>query len=206
MKLSWQQFWGLLWTYSQRVPVDQTQKLLKVSRPSIYRWYKLFRLNLPSQDHVRLKGIVQVDEAYFGRQDKKVSLVAAKERGSSKVAIRIIARKSVGREDIIPFLRQHVVPESKLWSDGAAIYRGIAKHWPVEHSYDVHRKGEFGQTSEIEGFFGSLKTFIRRMYHHVTTDYLHEIVFEYQCRLMLPEIFANPASLLANTLPKFSFA
>jgi len=168
MKLTWRQFWGLLWTYTNKVPVDQTRRVFKISRPTIYRWYDLFRTNLPDQEDVRLESCVQIDEAYFGKKDKKVSLVAAKETNSSKVAARIIPRGSVQRHDITPFLRQHVVPGAKLWSDGAAIYRGIAKHWPVEHSHDIHRKGEFGKTSVIEGFFGAFKTFIRRMYHHVT--------------------------------------
>lgn len=206
MKLGWRQFWGLLWTYTNKVPIDQTRRVLKISRPTIYRWYKLFRTNLPQQEDVRLEGNVQIDEAYFGKKKQKVSLIAAKESHSSKVAARIIPRASVRRSDITPFLRQHVVPSSKLWSDGAAIYKGIAKHWPVEHSYDVHRKGEFGKTSVIEGFFGSFKTFIRRMYHHVTTPKLPELLNEYQCRLMQPEIFDSPASFLSKTLTSVSFA
>jgi len=206
MKLTWRQFWGLLWTYTNKVPVDQTKRVLKISRPTIYRWYDLFRKNLPDQENIRLKGNVQIDEAYFGRKDKKVSLIAAKESDSSKVAALIIQRASVQRHDITPFLRQHVIPGSKLWSDGAMIYRGIAKHWPVEHSYDVHRKGEFGKTSVIEGFFGSFKTFIRRMYHHVTSQKLPDLLKEYQCRLMHPQIFDSPASFLQKTLTTVSFA
>lgn len=206
MKLSFRTFWGLAWCYTQKIPVDQTTKVLKISRPTVYRWFGLFRKNLPDNEEVRLEGVVQIDEAYFGKKKKGNALIAAKQRGSSKVAVRVIPKSSVERHDITPFLRQHVVAGSKLWSDGAAIYRGIHKHWPVEHSYDIHRKAEFGKTSEIEGFFGCLRTFIRRMYHHVTLDKLPEMVKEYQCRLMHPEIFNSPASLLQKTLTSFSFA
>lgn len=206
MKLSFRQFWALLWTYTNKVPIDQTKRLLKISRPTIYRWYKLFRDNLPEQEDVRLEGIVQIDEAYFGGRKKGVAIVAAKERGSHKVAAIVIPASSVQRTDITPFLRQHVAPGSRLWSDGAAIYRGIAKHWPVDHDYDVHRKGEFGKTSEIEGFWGCLRTFIRRMYHHVTVQKLPEMLKEYQCRLMHPEIFRSPADFLDKTLTTVSFA
>lgn len=206
MKLSWKQFWGLLWTFTNRIPVDQTKTLLGISRPTIYRWYSLFRQNLPHLEDIRLEGEVQMDEAYFGGRKKGVAIIAAKERNSSKVAARIVPASSVKRENIVPFIRQHIVPGSTLHSDGAAIYKGIRKYWPVEHAYDVHRKGEFGKTSVIEGFWGSLRTFIRRMYHHVTTAKLPELLREYQCRLMFKEMFENPASLLPNLLPSFPFA
>lgn len=206
MKLSWRTFWGLLWAYANRVPIDQSCKLLKVSRPTVYRWFELFRQNLPAQDGVRLEGTIQIDEAYFGGRKKGVAVVGAKQRNSSKVAAFVVPANSVQRHDITPFLRQHVAPGSKLWSDGALIYKGIGRHWPVEHGYDIHRKGEFSKTSEIEGFWGCLRTFIRRMYHHVTVAKLPEMLKEYQCRLMYPEIFDSPASLLQKTLTTVSFA
>lgn len=206
MKISWRQLWGLLWSYTNKIPIDQTGRLLKISRPTIYRWYGLFRGNLPGQDNVRLEDTVQIDEAYFGGRKNGVAVVAAKQRGANKVAATVIPASSVQRTDITPFLRQHVAPGSRLWSDGALIYRGIHRFWPLEHDYDRHSKGEFGKTSEIEGFWGSLRTFIRRMYHHVTISKLPEMVKEYQCRLMYPEIFASPASFLAKTLTSVSFA
>ena len=207
MKLKWKTFWGLVWCYVSKVPIDQASRLMKVSRPTVYRWYDLFRQNLPDMEEVRVGGIVQIDEAYFGRKSKGgVALIAAKERHGPKVATTIIPASSVNRNDVTTFLRQFVKPDSKLWSDGAAIYRGIAKHWPVEHSYDVHRKAEFGKTSVIEGFFGCLRTYIRRMYHHVTIKKLPQIVKEYQCRLMHKEIFDSPLSFLQKTLPTVAFA
>lgn len=205
MKLSWETLWRLLWCYGNRVPVDQTSKLLIISRPTIYRWFALFRANLPEREMI-LEKCVQIDEAYFGGRKKGVAIVGAKERGKRKVAAFVIPASSVQRTDIMPFLRHYVAPGSKLWSDGALIYRGIKNHWPVEHSYDIHRKGEFSKTSEIEGFWGSLRTFIRRMYHHVTVQYLPQMLHEYVTRLMYPEIFQNPASLLQKLLPNVSFA
>lgn len=206
MKLTWRQFWGLLWTYTNKVPIDQSKKLLKISRPTIYRWYGLFRKHLPDLDHVCLEGTIQIDEAYFGGRKKGVAIVAAKQRKTSKVAAFVVPASSVQRQDITPFLRQHVAPGSKLLSDGAAIYRGIGKYWPVEHAYDIHRKAEFSKTSEIEGFWGCLRTFIRRMYHHVTIEKLPEMLKEYQYRLMYPEIFENPSSFLSKTLTYVAFA
>jgi transposase-like protein len=206
MKLSWSQFWQLLSCYTHKIPIDQTQRLLKISRPTIYRWFGLFRSNLPDLEEVRLEGVVQMDEAYFGGRKKGVAIIAAKQQGAKKVAAWVVPASSVKRTDIMPFIRQYVAPGSKLYTDGAAIYKGIGNHWPLEHSYDIHRKGEFGKTSVIEGFWGSLRTFIRRMYHHVTTAKLPEMLKEYQCRLMYQEMFENPANLLPKLLPQFPFA
>ncbi len=207
MKLSWRQLWGLLWAYINKIPIDQTGKVLKLSRPTVYRWYGLFRQQLPDMEEVRLAGVVQMDEAYFGRKKTgQVAIIAAKSISSKQVAAIVIPRSAVNRADIVPFIQQHVVPESKLWTDGAAIYRGIGNHWPLEHDYDVHRKAEFGKTSQIEGFWGSLRTYIRRMYHHVTIAKLPHLLREYQHRLMHPEIFNSPASFLHKTLTTVSFA
>ncbi len=206
MKIDWRVLWGLIWAYNNKVPLDQTSRLLKLSRPSVYRWFGLFREYLPSQEGVRLEGIIQMDEAYFGGKKSGVAVVGAKQKDTSKVAAFVVPAPSVQRSDITPFLRQHVAPGSKLWTDGALIYRGIGRFWPVEHAYDKHSKGEFGKTSEIEGFWGSFRTFIRRMYHHVTRKHLKNLLKEYQCRLMQPEIFENPASFLRKTLTTVSFA
>lgn len=205
MKLSWTTFWRILWCYGNKVPIDQTQRLLKISRPSIYRWFGLFRANLP-EEKINLEQCVQIDEAYFGGKKKGVAVVGAKERGKRKIAGFVVPTNSVQRRDIVPFLQQYVAPGSKLWSDGASIYKGIGQHWPVEHAYDIHKKGEFGKTSEIEGFWGSFRTFIRRMYHHVTVEYLPQMLHEYINRLMHPQMFENPAILLQKLLPHVSFA
>ena len=80
------------------------------------------------------------------------------------------------------------------------IYKGINKWWPVNHQRDIHNKWEFGKTSEIEGMFGVLRTFIRRMYHHVTPEYLPEFVAEFAVRFSHPEIFESPIEYLQKTL------
>lgn len=65
---------------------------------------------------------------------------------------------------------------------------------------DIHKKFEFAHTSEIEGIFGVLRTFIRRMYHHVTADKLPSVVGEFCYRFSHPEIFSSPYEYLLNAL------
>ena len=195
MKLPLRVFWSLLWCWTQKVPVLQSQKLCGLSEECVRRWFRTFRLQLPNFSP-GLDGIIQMDEAYF----KTLSLVMAKETGSRKIAHCFVKGTSVSRPDVADFIFQHVKPESQLNTDGAAIYKGIHNWWPVKHERDIHSKWEFGKTSEIEGMFGCLRTFIRRMYHHVTPVYLPEIVAEFCFRFTHPEIFNSPVTYLENTI------
>lgn len=202
MKLPFRTFWLLLWCWINKVPIDQARKVAGVSEPTARRWYDKFRGHLPKEslESIRLSGVVQMDEAYRGGKNKGFSIVAAKEKRKKnqrrKMAIEIIPKPSVDRKDALDFLSQKVVPNSKLHTDGAMIYKGINNWWPVNHQYELHKKWEFALTSEIEGLFGNLTTFIRRMYHHVTRDKVREVVQEFAARFVYPEWFDSPSSYL----------
>jgi len=199
-KLSYQRLWLLLWCYTQAVPIKQSRRLGEVSESAMRHWYDLFRANLP-ENHVILEKIVQMDEAYFKRQ----SLIMAKQKGSRHVAYQLLQQSSVQRQQATVFLQQHIKPRSRLHTDGAGIYQGIERWWPVRHRTDIHRKWEFERTSEIEGLFGNLRTFIRRMYHHVTPEKLPEYVREFCVRFSSPETFESPRTFLQKTLTRAPF-
>lgn len=137
-----------------------------------------------------------MDEAYF----RSLSLVMAKQVGSKKLAHQIIFKKSVDKNETMRFIFQYIEPKSRLQTDGAGIYKKIEYWWPIKHRVDIHKKFQFGLTSEIEGLFGNLRTFIRRMYHHVTPEYLPEIVAEFSLRFSHPEIFDSPLSYLQKSI------
>jgi transposase-like protein len=195
MKLSPRTFWALLWCWTQAVPVLQTQRLTHVSLITVYHWFRQFRLHLPQFEPI-LEGTVQMDEAYF----KSLSLIMAKQSGTRSLAHQIISKNSVDKQEASRFLFQYVKPQSRLQTDGAGIYKGIHHWWPVKHRKDIHAKWEFELTSEIEGIFGNLRTFIRRMYHHTTPEYLPEYVSEFCFRFSSPDIFDSPLSYLQNSI------
>ena len=204
MKLPLQTFWLVLWCWVNKIPIDQARKTCGVSEPTIRDWYEKFRNHLPKEklDSIRLKGIVQIDEAYRC----KYSIIGAKQAKSSKrkVVLQVLPKSSVDRKDTVDFLSQNVVPNSDLWSDGASIYKNIANWWLVNHRYELHKKFEFTLTSEIEGMWGNLFTFVRRMYHHVTRDKLDSIVKEFNFRFCFPEYFRDPNSYLKIALKPLS--
>jgi len=195
MKLPLKVFWTLLWCWTQKVPVLQSEKVCGLSEECVRKWFRMFRLQLP-EIYPNLSGIIQMDEAYF----KSLSLVMAKETGSRKIAHIFVKGNSVSRPDIADFIFQHIKPMSQLNTDGASIYKGIDNWWPVDHQRDIHKKWEFGKTAEIEGMFGCLRTFIRRMYHHVTPEYLPEIVAEFAARFAHPEMFNSPVTYLQKVM------
>lgn len=200
MKLPLQKFWMILWRWTTQVPVKQSMAFCEQSEQAIRHWFDLFRNHLP-QDKQILDKVVQLDEAY----GKNWSLIMAKQQGTRKLAYQIISGNSVQRQHATYFLQSYVKPKSKLHTDGASIYRGIQKWWPVKHRRDIHRKWEFELTSEIEGTFGNLRTFIRRMYHHVTAEKMPEIVGEFCFRFFHPEIFNNPRHYLSIAIKPVPF-
>jgi len=201
LKLPLGQFWLVLWCWTSQVPVRQTSLLTKLSHVTIYHWFEIFRSKLPEEQEV-LGKLVQLDEAYFGGRGKETAraLFLGKQVGSRKLAYRIIKNSFPVREDAWDFLRDYVAPDTQLNTDGAKIYRNIDQWWPVTHRYDIHRKFEFDDTSEIEGMFGVLRTFMRRMYHHVSSDKLPGVVSEFCFRFSHPEIFDSPYQYLLITL------
>ena len=195
MKISLRTFWSLLWCWTQKIPVLQSQKLCHVSEEAVRRWFRQFRLHLPDFMPI-LEGKIQMDEAYF----KSLSLVMAKQVGSRKVVSQIIYKSSVNKTEATRFLYQYIKPKSQLQTDGSSIYKDINQWWQVKHKVDIHRRFEFGLTSEMEGMFGNLRTFIRRMYHHVTPVYLPELVAEFSLRFSHPEIFDSPLAYLEKSI------
>jgi hypothetical protein len=197
MKLPYQKFWLILWSWTTQIPIKQAQALCELSEQAVRRWYDKFRSNLPENEEI-LEKIVQLDEAYF----RKRGLMMAKQQGTRKLAFEIFAKspKQMNRSDAAAFLQNHVKPKTRLRTDGGGIYRGIHHWWPVRHQCEVHSRWEFEITSEIEGLFGNLRTFIRRMYHHTTPEKLPAIVSEFCFRFSSPEIFNSPLTFLQKTL------
>ena len=160
LRLPLQEFWLILWCWTTQIPVRQAMSLTKLSEPTIRLWYDEFRSHLPQNKEV-LEKLVQLDEAYFGGK-KGRTLFLAKEINSEtngrKLAYSILPHANPVREEAWAFLQEYIMPNSLLHTDGAAIYHGIDKWWPVEHQYDIHRRWEFELTAEVEGMFGVLRT------------------------------------------------
>lgn len=180
------------------MPVLQTQDLTDLSEKGVRHYFDLFREHLPRDQRV-LEHIVQLDEAYFGGMTG-FALLMGKQKGTRNLAYTILPGNQPNRSDAFDFVANYVRPQSQLNTDSSSIYKNIDQRLPVSHLAEIHKLFEFSNTSEIEGMFGVLRTFIRRMYHHVTPEKFPDLMLEFYWRFSEPEMFSSPQSYLTKTL------
>jgi len=202
MKLSSQHLWCLIWCWQRKLNVQQVQSLLNLSIPTIRRYYSLFRDNLKLDYDVVLEGKVQMDEMFV----KKAFVIGAKDIIRRKIKLTVVHKKSPDKADAMELIINHIKPGSTLQTDGGSIYRGCENWWPIKHKVDIHRKFEFGLTSEIEGVWANFRTFVRRMYHHVTVKNLAKTVAEFEARFSQQDLFEFPLTFLKNSLTPVTLA
>jgi transposase-like protein len=194
----------LLWCWQIKIPIDQAKAVAMVSLPTVRHWYDKFRNNLPLQklEQIRLEGNIQGDECYR----KGYSIIGAKQEAvkgyTRKMALTVLFKSSVDKNDAVDFLSRNVRPQSVFRTDGAGIYKKIEDWWPISHEFEIHKKFEFAITSEIEGLWGNFFTFVRRMYHHTTTLKIESIVNEFCFRQCFEEYFHSPEKYLSLCLIK----
>jgi hypothetical protein len=199
-KISWQEWYFILYCWCKKTQIQQASDMTELSIVTVRYWYEKFRDNLPEPFKIKLCGNIQMDEAFYGGKGG-MAILGAKQVGSKKIMLKVLPHSNVNRHHILEFLIDNTKPhQSKLLTDGAAIYKTLDKWYPIEHECEIHSKFEFELTSQIEGLWGNLKTFIRRMYHHVTLKKLPKIVSEFCLRFCRPEIFKNPHDYLLNSL------
>jgi transposase-like protein len=196
-KLSPRHVWALVWCWQHRIQLQQAEALLGLSLPTVRRWYGLFRDRLEPNFEVVLEGDVQMDELFACGS----CVMGAKQKGEGgRARLKVLSRPFPTKADVAEFVRQHVRPGSTLCTDGGGIYRGIERSWPLEHVHEIHSRFEFEITSEIEGLWGVFRTFVRRMYHHVTKSQLPKTVAEFEARFSEPQLFESPLNYFKNSL------
>lgn len=202
IKISGRHLWLLIWCWQKKINIQQTKELTKLSIPTIRRYYELFRDNLQLDFDVILEGTVQMDEMFV----KGAFVIGAKDIQRKKIKLQVVYKKSPNKEDALNLIQHHVKPGSTLCTDGGSIYKGCQNNWPIEHKKDIHKKFEFALTSEIEGTWAVLRTFIRRMYHHVTIQKLPKVIAEFEARFSQTKIFESPLMFLNNSLKPVTLA
>jgi transposase-like protein len=202
-KLSLESVWLLLLCWQKRFSVQGTMEITGLSYPTVFNWFQKFRDHIPKELlDTLLSGRIACDEMYT----KGNAIIGAKQRGTRNVALKVLHQKSVERHHAVDFLMRFTKANSHLFTDGAAIYKGIDKWTNLKHTYEIHKKFEFTNTSEIEGVWGVFRTFVRRMYHHVTKYKLESLVEEFCLRFRQDKIFENPENYLRICLSTKPFA
>ena len=203
-KLSWSDLWVLIWCWQKKFSKQHTKDICGLSYPTISHWYGEFRDHIPQELLLQtmLSGDIACDEMYTKHQ----AIIGAKEKGTRNIALRIINEKSVNKSDAISFLQTFARPNSTVSTDGSKIYKGMDTWAGLKHRFEIHKRFEFELTSEIEGLWACFRTFVRRMYHHVTRYKLGKIVSEFTLRFRQHRIFNSPLDYISLTFKTSPFA
>lgn len=194
---------ALLICWQRKVAPGAVQTLLGVSYPTIRLWYGRFRANLPA-DHGALDGLVEVDEAFFGRQKhaNQAIVAGAVERGTNRLKLAVVADRQT--ETLEEFVLSRVTSDSLVHTDAWGGYATL-EVFGLGHDLTNHSKGNFGSTNRIEAVWSTQKRQLRRMYGQISVRYLPSLLMEWEARYNYPELFSNPLAYLQTTVVPHPF-
>jgi transposase len=185
------------------ISAKQIQRETGVTYKTAWRMFRQIR-TLLSED-LQLEGpAVEMDEMYYGgtrkhgtgrpmRGDKtKTPVVGIVERKGRAVAKTV---PHVGSSQLLGMVREHVLPESMIYTDELKSYGGIEalrdkndiekpagyQHRRINHSSKVYVVGDI-HTNSVEGFWSLIKRGIGGVYHSVSQKYLQTYLDEYSFR------------------------
>jgi len=136
-----------------------------------------------SEDY--LEGMVEADEAWFGKKKNQDIIMGIVQRGRRKLRLMVIP--NVQEKTLYPHIRDHVKKASQFFTDSRITYSitGIEYH----HQTTNHSKGEFAReglihSNTIEQIWGDIKGILRTIHHGIKkkyrTLYLAQYIFRYE--------------------------
>jgi transposase-like protein len=161
-------------------------------------WFMLQRARLAMQDPNtggKLAGEVEVDESFIGgkarnmhkeAKDRKIqgrrgpegkAIVAAVLERGGKVRAKVVDKRK--KKDLQALVREHVEPNSALFSDALKSYDGLGEeyqHQVVDHAVEYVRENV--HTNGLENFWSLLKRGINGTYVSVEPFHLFRYVDE----------------------------
>jgi transposase-like protein len=173
-----------------------------LSYTTIERWYRIFRERLPSTLAVhsnKLSGVVEVDEAYFGKQKHggQTIVIGAIERDTRRLRLKII--ENTERETLEDFVKDSIEVGSLVVTDCNPGYSEL-NILGYNHEYWNHSKGHFAGTNHIEQNWSAMKRYMRKLYGSIPTKDLRLILNEWEARHNFPRVFESVEAFLWFTV------
>jgi transposase-like protein len=191
----------LLCASKKGMSAHQLHRMLGVTYKSA--WFMAHRIRYmmgqPSYK-AKLRGVIECDETYVGGKRKnqggsgRPDVYSHKQKVFSLVKrdgeVRSFHVERVTAENLESVLRQNVMQNATIMTDGFTSYDNLSARFKAHHSVN-HSAGEYSRTEEgkptihtntIEGVFSLLKRGIYGTYHQVGKHHLHRYLSEFDFR------------------------
>lgn len=177
------------------ISAKQLERELGVTHKTAWRMLNLIRNELMNDEgESPLTGQVEIDEtstegrprvhldrkgAAQWRERSRATVLGMVER-QGRIRLRVLPSRR--GPELPATVREHVLRDTVVYTDGWPAYnfvrREYAGHSRIRHSERIYVEGDV-HTNTVEGFFGNLKTSVRRTYKHVSRKWLQSYLDEF---------------------------
>lgn len=137
---------------------------------------------------VMLRGVVETDEAHYGKGNNSQMVQGVVQRNKLAVVIPISDRTE---ETLKGNLENRVMKHSIIITDTASAYGGLScwgyRHYTLNHSKDEFSKGNGIHSNTIEGLWGNQKKQLYGIHHGVSKKRLFNYVSEFLLKYNLKQ-------------------
>lgn len=135
-----------------------------------------------------LRGVVETDEAYFGKGDNAQMVQGVVQRGRLAIIFPIPDRTEATLKGN---LEHRVMRHSTIITDTAQAYGGLScwgyRHYTLNHSKDEYSKGNGIHSNTMEGLWGNQKKQLYGIHHGVSKKRLFNYVSEFLLKYNLKQ-------------------
>lgn len=164
------------------VSVENASMYLNISYKSIHRLMMLIRSVMVDDIGRKLNGVVEVDEAFFGKGSKvynwsgistrKQPVIGMIERVTKKAKIFLVNDRS--KKTLTDLILKNIETDSTLYTDSWGGYEDLDiyyNHHVIDHTNREFVRGEV-HTNTIENLWGGFKRNIRGAHIHITEKFV----------------------------------